>query len=186
MATVSNNQAAARVLSVPQSKMMACRFEYKYIVTEAQAQKILDFVRCHLEPDHFTQQGYTEGYPVHSLYIDSADLHTCLATLQGHKNRFKLRVRFYDEDPSHPVFFEIKRRDGQVILKQRALVWRKYANDILHGASPSVEHLARNDVKNWKALYEFCRLRNLLEARPAAFTSYMAQGTSQKAAIRCA
>jgi hypothetical protein len=177
MAAVSNQPNTSSKADVyTQSKMLACRFENKYIVSESRARKIYEFVRCYLEPDQFTPEGLTHGYPVHSLYLDSADLHTCNATLQGHKNRFKLRVRFYDEDESRPVFFEIKRRDGVVILKQRALVHRCYVDELLSGASPIREYLYRNDVKNWKALFEFCRLRDLLEARPAAYTSYLRAG----------
>jgi hypothetical protein len=129
-----------------------------------------------LAPDQYTPDSYNEGYPVHSLYLDSPDLHTCCATQQGQKNRFKLRVRFYDEDPDKPVFFEIKRRDGQVILKQRAMVWRKFADRLLFGGPPSLEYLAREDLKNWKALYDFCRLRDLIDARPTAYTSYLRAG----------
>jgi hypothetical protein len=179
MAIISNKQTASPGLAVPQSKMLARRFEYKYIVTESQARQIYEFVRCYLEPDQYTPHGYTEGYPVHSLYLDSPDLRTCTATLEGHKNRFKLRVRFYDEDPDKPVFFEIKRRDGLVILKQRALVWRRDATDLLFGGPPRMECLARQDMTNWQALYEFCRLRDLLNARPMAFTSYMRAGYEQ-------
>jgi hypothetical protein len=179
MASVSNAQAptqGAQRAPVFESKMMARRFEHKYIISEQKARSIYDFVRCYLSPDQYTRDGYTEGYPVHSLYLDSPDLHTCNATLQGHKNRFKLRVRFYDEDPEKPVFFEIKRRDGQVILKQRAMVWRQYADHLLFGGAPSSEYLAREDLKNWKALYDFCRLRDLLHARPTAYTSYIRAG----------
>lgn len=185
MATASNqpsiNRTSVHSLA-PETKMLARRFEYKYIVTEQQARKIYEFVRIYLEPDQYTPEGYTEGYPVHSLYLDSPDLHTCNATLEGHKNRFKLRVRFYDEDPSHPVFAEIKRRDGVVILKQRAMVQRKYIDDIVQGAPPSRDHLFRDDAKNWKALYEFCRLRDLLMARPSAYTSYVRAGYEPRGA----
>lgn len=177
MASVSNQSTPSTLAgTLPQNKLLASRFEYKYIVSEAKARKIFEFVRCYLEPDQFTAEGFTNGYPVHSLYLDSPDLHTCTATLQGHKNRFKLRVRFYDEDDQHPVFFEIKRRDGVVILKQRAMVYRRYVDDLLAGAAPLQEYLYRNDLKNWKALYEFCRLRDLLAARPAAYTSYLRAG----------
>ncbi len=176
MATAPNRFISNLLGPDPQSKMLACRFEYKYIISEAKARSVYDFVRCYLEPDQYTPDGFTPGYPVHSLYLDSADLHTCTAVLQGHKNRFKLRVRFYDEDPSHPVFFEIKRREGAVILKQRAMVQRRYADDLVSGVGPLMDHLYRADTKNWKALYEFCRLRDLLIARPAAYTSYHRAG----------
>ena len=162
--------------AAPQSKLQSSRYEYKYIVSETSARAIYDFVRCYLQPDQFTANGYTEGYPVHSLYLDSADLHTCVATMEGHKNRFKLRIRFYDESADSPVFFEVKRRVDSVILKQRAAVKRCYVQDLLSGASPEFEHLVRQDTKSWKAIYEFCRLRKMLKARPAAYTSYLRAG----------
>ena len=41
------------------------------------------------------------------------------ATLDGHRKRFKLRVRWYDDDPDAPAFCEIKRRTDKVIHKTR-------------------------------------------------------------------
>jgi hypothetical protein len=162
--------------AVPQNRMLARRFEFKYIVSADQARRIYNFVCCYLGPDQYTPGGFSDGYPVHSLYLDSPDLRTCKATLEGHKNRFKLRVRFYDEDPAKPVFFEIKRRDGLVILKQRAQVVRSCADDLLAGGPPAMEQLARPDAKNWQAIYEFCRLRDAIHARPTVFTSYLRAG----------
>ncbi len=159
-----------------ENKLQSSRYEYKYHVTEQESEQIYEFVRCFLEPDQYTPEGFTDGYAVHSLYLDSPDLYTCVATQKGAKNRFKLRVRFYDEDPSHPVFFEIKRRQTAVILKQRALVHRQFVDGLLNGDAPNREQLAKNDLKNWKALYDFCELRDAIDARPAAYTSYMRAG----------
>lgn len=159
-----------------QNKLQSSRYEYKYHVTAAQSERIYEFVRFYLQPDQFTPEGYNYGYAVHSLYLDSPDLYTCVATQKGAKNRFKLRVRFYDENPAHPVFFEIKRRQTQVILKQRAQVHRQYVDELLHGATPRREHLVRDDLKSWKALYDFCELRDAIDARPAAYTSYLRAG----------
>ena len=54
--------------------------------------------------------------------MDSQDLRLCRESLEGHKNRFKLRIRRYSDDPSCPSFFEIKRRMNRVIIKNRARV----------------------------------------------------------------
>ena len=164
-----------------ESKLQASRFEYKYHISELQARSIYGFVRSYLAPDQFTPEGFNDGYAVHSLYLDSPDLHTCAAVLQGDRNRFKLRVRFYDNDATKPVFFEIKRRQNSVILKQRALVARAYAEGLVLGATPAREHLVRDDLKNWKALFEFCELRDQIHARPAAYTSYYRAGYEPKA-----
>jgi SPX domain protein involved in polyphosphate accumulation len=57
-----------------------------------------------------------------SLYLDSPHLHLCRQTLEGRKNRFKLRIRSYTDDPDYPRFFEIKRRMNAIIIKSRARV----------------------------------------------------------------
>ena len=58
------------------------------------------------------------SYRICSLYIDSPQLFLYNQTVLGEKNRFKLRIRFYDDDPAHPAFLEIKRRVTDVILKE--------------------------------------------------------------------
>ena len=116
------------------------------------------------------------GYPVHSLYMDSTDLFTCRATLHGEKNRFKLRLRFYDEDADSPVFLEIKRRENVVIMKQRAAVRRSGIQRLLAGEWLDYDRLLKDDEKNRHAFYNFCLLCRKLHARPAAYTSYMREG----------
>ena len=59
-------------------------------------------------------------YPISSLYFDSKQLHLCQETIDKKTNRFKLRVRCYDDNPQSPCFVEIKRRLNSVIVKDRA------------------------------------------------------------------
>ena len=49
------------------------------------------------------------------------------ASINGTKNRFKLRLRYYDSSPSSPVFFEVKARVDNCILKERCGVVRDAA-----------------------------------------------------------
>src|SRR6266851_9666001 len=95
------------------------RFELKYLVPEATALQVRDFVRSYLEMDEFSVGRPNYSYPVHSLYVDSDDLKLYWRTINGDKNRFKLRLRDYSISPDTPVFFEIKRRTNNCILKQR-------------------------------------------------------------------
>ena len=37
------------------------------------------------------------AYPTHSIYLDGPGYPLYTATIQGHNNRFKLRVRYYTE-----------------------------------------------------------------------------------------
>ncbi len=101
------------------------RFELKYIMDEAQALAIRDFVRCYLDLDPHGEGQPDLSYPVHSLYLDSPSMQLYHSTINGNKNRFKLRVRFYDENQDSPVFLEIKRRMNNIISKKRVGVKRE-------------------------------------------------------------
>ncbi len=160
---------------MPIDKLQAARYEFKYVVDERTALKVRNFVLSYLEPDPYTVGKEGEGYAVHSLYLDSPDLRTVWAVLHGEKNRFKLRVRFYDQ--TGPVFCEIKRRANLVILKQRAMVRRDCIQQVLEGAPPIQAFLEKpKNERHWKALNNFCVLRDKIHARPSAYTSYMREG----------
>ena len=88
------------------------RFELKYIIGEATAHEVRHFARNHLMPDPFAKAERDYSYNIYSVYLDSPGLSLMNQTLEGLKNRFKLRVRFYDDNPDHPVFFEVKRGRG--------------------------------------------------------------------------
>jgi SPX domain protein involved in polyphosphate accumulation len=102
---------------MPKDKLQKSRFEQKYIITEEQALQIRDFVQAYLELDENGVGKPNFSYPVHSLYLDSNDLKLYWTTINGDKNRFKLRIRFYNNKPETPVFFEIKRRMNNCIMK---------------------------------------------------------------------
>ena len=160
---------------MPTDKLQAARYEFKYVIDEHTAVKIREFVLAYLEPDPYTVGNEGRGYAVHSLYLDSPNLLTVWAVLHGEKNRFKLRARFYDD--SGPVYCEIKRRVNLVILKQRAIVRRDCIQQILEGAPPLHTSLVEpENMKHLKALRNFCSLRDKIQARPSAYTSYIREG----------
>ncbi len=157
-------------------KMQTSRFELKYVVDEVMAVHLRQFIDSYLLPDHYTRGKEGRGYYVHSLYLDSPDLLTCRATQYGEKNRFKLRVRFYDNDPSSPAFFEIKRRENQVIKKARATAKRSSVDDLLNGGWPERKDLFSDSESGLRALMDFFELKDRIGARPAAYTSYLREG----------
>ena len=104
-------------------KLQRQRFELKYFVNEEKAQQIRFYAESFLECDEFGISKPQLSYLVHSIYLDSENLRTFEDTINGNRNRFKLRIRYYDQKNS-PVFFEIKRRYNKVIRKKRAQVHR--------------------------------------------------------------
>ena len=154
-------------------KMQASRFEQKYIITEDVALQVRDFVRSYLELDENGVGKPNFSYPVHSLYLDSDRLSLYWETINGNKNRFKLRLRFYNDDPETPVFFEIKRRVNNCILKQRGGVRREAVRWLLAGHFPEPDHLLTRDARQLVALQRFCQLMSEIHARPKVHISYL-------------
>ena len=148
------------------------RFELKYIVSERCAQAIRDFSRQYVEPDPYARLASDCTYQVSSLYLDSPDLALCRATLDGHKDRFKLRVRVYNQAVEGPAFFEIKRRVDNVILKERVAVRRAAVGRLLAGHRPRSVDLVDWHPENFTILQRFCELRATVEARGQIVVSY--------------
>jgi hypothetical protein len=154
-------------------RMQLQRFELKYLITAELALPIRDFVSSYLEIDEYAASRPNLSYPVHSLYLDSDDLKTYHETINGTRNRFKLRLRFYDDRPETPIFFEIKRRVNNCILKQRGGVRREAASWLLAGHLPEPAHLISKEPKQLLALQRFSLLLNQLHAKPKAHVAYL-------------
>jgi len=153
--------------------LQSSRYELKYLIDETRARAVRDYTRCHLVPDAYALHNPNHEYAVHSLYLDSPDLALCRATRHGQPNRFKLRVRFYDEDPDTPVFFEIKRRLDRVIHKRRAAVDRRALPRLLAGMRPSRSDLRRRDSGEFGVLDRFGGLCHAIGAEGRVFVSYL-------------
>jgi hypothetical protein len=156
-----------------EDKMQQQRFELKYLIAEETALAVRDFVSAHLDVDENGVGKPQNAYPVHSLYLDSDHLATYWATINGDKNRFKLRLRFYDNNPESPVFFEIKRRMNNCILKQRGGVRQARVKDLLEGQLPDISHLVSREPKQLVALQNFTRLMQSIHAQPKVHIGYM-------------
>ena len=153
--------------------MQRNRYELKYLIDERCARRVRDFVRVQLRRDRFAQPAMAGAYPVYSIYLDSADLSLFNATLHGHKNRFKLRARYYDHQADSPVFFEIKRRVNDIIFKERAAVRREAVKRLLAGAPASREDLIDPDDHDaFSSLHHFCHLRHLVQAGGRTIVAY--------------
>ena len=149
------------------------RFELKYRLTEALVPPIRDFVSSYLELDEYAAGWPDFSYPVHSLYLDSNDLQTHHASVNGDRNRFKLRLRYYDDQPDAPVFFEVKARADNCILKQRCAVRREAVPLLVAGQLPESDDLLSKEPRHLVTLQRFSLLLHQLNARPKAHNSYL-------------
>jgi SPX domain protein involved in polyphosphate accumulation len=154
-------------------RLQTNRFELKYLVNAAIVPRIRNFIRQHLALDEYCRPELGNAYAIHSLYLDSPSLSLCEATLQGHKNRFKLRIRFYDEVDTNPVYFEIKRRVNDIIQKERAAVRRESVLRLVNKKWPEPSDLVDPNPKSLATLERFCSMRDLLDADGKVFVSYI-------------
>ena len=156
-----------------EDKMQQQRFELKYLIKEDVARAVRDFVSGYLEIDEYGATLPNFSYPVHSLYLDSDDLYLYQTTINGDKNRFKLRLRFYDNRSEAPIFFEIKRRMNNIISKQRGGVRRDAVHWLLAGHLPEPAHMVSRDPRQQVALQNFCKLAQGIQAKPKAHIAYL-------------
>lgn len=154
-------------------KLQASRFELKYVIPEETALQIRDYVRSYLELDENGVGKPNYSYPVHSLYLDSDDLKLYWSTINGDKNRFKLRIRFYNNSPETPVFFEIKKRMNNCIMKKRGAVRREAVPLLLAGHMPEPGFLLSKEPKHLFAVQEFCRLMQDIGGKPKVHIGYL-------------
>src|SRR5215470_2215934 len=147
-------------------RMQQSRFELKYLINEETAQRVRDFVCCYLAIDEFGVGKPNFSYPVHSLYLDSDNLEIYWRTVNGDKNRYKLRVRYYSDKPESPVFFEIKRRMKDVILKQRGGIRHSAVARVLAGHLPESGDLLTHNESDLVAVQRFLHLMTVLRAKP--------------------
>lgn len=153
-------------------KMQLQRWELKYVIPEELALAVREFVRCYLELDEYGAKRADLSYTIHNLYLDSDDLSIYWGTINGNKNRYKLRLRFYEDNPSAPIFFEIKRRMNEAILKQRAGVKHHAVAAVLAGQLPGPADLISGDPRQLVAIQRFVDLMMHDRARPIAHVSY--------------
>jgi hypothetical protein len=154
------------------------RYELKYIIDEDRAVAVADFVRAYLRPSPHNGNGPVRGHAVCSLYMDSPDFFFFRQAFTGHKNRFKLRIRFYDDDWNHPACFEIKHRIAEVICKDRALVSREGVRQFLTQNWPDPRTwpdaaLLVKGTRQLNAFYKFWSLANRVHAQGVALISYL-------------
>ncbi len=151
--------------------MLSCRYELKYRIREEKARAIAQYIQSYIAADQYSRKCPDFQYFISSLYFDSDELRLCNETIEKKTNRFKLRIRCYDDKPDTPCFFEIKRRLNTVIVKDRA----RLSKDVL--ARIVREHYIPEKIykKDKETLLQFQFYLRALNARPVVMVRYKRQ-----------
>jgi hypothetical protein len=143
-------------VEVPVDRTLTCRYELKYLIDESKAHAVEQFIRPYLHIDRYCTTRPSGLYPVVTLYLDSDDFKLCRQSLEGQKNRFKLRIRSYTDELDYPRFVEIKRRINNIIVKSRARVMDEELAAVVSGISLPETRYA-GDQETLKQFQLYCR-----------------------------
>lgn len=145
------------------------RSELKYLLHESQVEFVRQIAACFMDKDTHGDDG---NYVVESLYLDTANWMAAYTTDEGIANRFKLRVRRYETDESAPLFFEIKEKIGNSVLKQRAITCFEDSAGILEGRMPSDRGFRSLIEDEQDSLLRFRNLMDSFDMRPRLWVRY--------------
>jgi hypothetical protein len=169
-----NPKGSASTVKMPHNlvdRTLRCRHELKYHISESKAVAVAQFIKPYLQVDRYCKLQQSGDYPIVSLYLDSSDLQLCKESLGGHKNRFKLRIRSYTDEPDYPRFFEIKRRINTIINKSRARIMSSDVPILLKGLPLPPQ----NYTADTKTINQFQFYMNNIRAKPVVLIRYMRQ-----------
>lgn len=145
------------------------RYEIKYLIDEFAVPALREELAARMDSDPHSPHG---GYPVTSLYYDTADLRFYWEKIEGLRFRRKLRMRHYG-DPAActddtPVQVEIKQRVNRVTQKRRMALPYGQARDWLDGRQQPAHDAARGSFVD-----EVSTLVETLDLRPIVTTGYL-------------
>jgi hypothetical protein len=146
------------------------RREFKYLIDAPTAERLRAAIRPYCAIDPWAAKNPRNVYTIESLYLDTPDLKLFWANAHEQLDRFKIRVRTYAEVPNSPVFFEVKRRVNDVILKTRGKVAREQWVQLL--ADPAAPIPASVGGKDRNPVERFVTIQRTLPLRPFTLVRY--------------
>lgn len=122
------------------------RYENKYLISEATAREIADFIRPICDLDAFADP-VTKSYVIHSVYFDTPALDFYNAQMKKPLVRFKPRARTYASNPACPyVWLELKCKISNKSHKTRLRIDAKDWPDFMERAPHLVDQsVFKND-----------------------------------------
>jgi len=145
------------------------RYEFKYIISEDEADYIRDVALCFTERDAHGDNGV---YDVNSLYFDDTPWNLAMQTVEGQRNRMKIRIRTYGFTPEDPVFLEDKSRVGDSICKSRALMARDHIHALCVGNPPPPGGFQAMKPSHQPDLERFRNILDMYDLRPRLWVGY--------------
>ena len=136
------------------------RYELKYIITQAQKEKLLEAMEPYMALDEY---GRTV---IRNIYFDTDNYRIIRKSIEGPTYKEKLRIRSYKRaEPKSTVFVELKKKYQSVVYKRRLPLSEMSAMNWVSGEQPCEEETQiSKEIDYFLSYYE--------TLRPVVFLSY--------------
>lgn len=157
-----------QIRAMTENAPVLVRHEAKYVIPIHLVDPIRAYIEPFCRPDPHGHS-FPPRYTIVTLQLDGPGLPLHFAKREERLNRFKLRVRTYDA-PGSPVFLEVKRKEGHVVIKSRARISRaEWGEPLLRRREVS---LPFQSDKEYLAFLTFVRLAREIQAQPVVRIRY--------------
>lgn len=111
------------------------RYELKYMLTQAQKEKVLAVIQPYMKPDKYGRS------TIRNLYYDTDTYLLIRRSIDKPAYKEKLRIRSYHQaDGDSAVFVELKKKFDDVVYKRRISLPNRDAMAWLSGEQPCSQH----------------------------------------------
>ncbi len=141
-------------------KTVFSRYEYKYIITSEQKQRILQAMEPYMQGDKYGKS------TIRNIYLDTPDYLLIRRSIEKPIYKEKLRIRSYTTaDDTSTVFVELKKKFKKVVYKRRLALPQNQAMEWLTTGTPP-----ENQCQIYRELEYARQLYTPLQ--PSVFLSY--------------
>jgi hypothetical protein len=143
--------------------------EAKYLIECARLPALRAFLAPFCAPDPYAE-GDPPEYTVTTMMFDGPSMPLYTAKMHEAASRFKLRVRYYGDEPDETLYLEVKKKIGGHIAKSRARIpLCRWPGDLLTSRTLSVDFETPDEEFQF---LEFVRLYRQLGLHPTVLLRY--------------
>ena len=142
------------------------RYEQKYLLTEEQYIKMIDYINAYTKPDDFGKS------TICNIYFDTPNYYLIRRSLEKPIYKEKLRIRTYgvSSNPDN-VFIEIKKKYDGIVYKRRTRI--NYSLNINNLNNLNNVSFIKTNITNKQIISEIEYFTNLYKTlKPSVFLSY--------------
>lgn len=155
------------------NKLHFRRFEFKYLLPPELAGEIRHDIKHFLKIDPYAKEN--QGYWASTVYLDNYKLSCFWEKTDGLFARKKARFRVYGKKRDSAIFLELKRKRGDIILKDRVVVKKEKIPLVLEGNLDYLVGFAKDKNTDFELMKEYIAFKQQRRLIPMILVTYFRQ-----------